>query len=64
MRKMRKPDRENKEVRLLHAEHLLFLHKEPEKEENRAPDNLQDVLDQHTEAGPVQELELSPVLLF
>lgn len=59
MREMRKPDREDKEVRLLHAEHLQFLHKEPEKEENRAQDSLQDVLDQHSEENAVQERELA-----
>jgi hypothetical protein len=44
---MREPDGKNRQMQLLRQEHLQFLHKEPEEEEDRPQDDLQGLLEQH-----------------
>jgi hypothetical protein len=55
---MRKPDGKAPEVRLLRKEDMHALREEPEKEEDRPPLHLQELLVKHRQEKHVQEREL------
>ena len=58
MRALRQPNRETGEMRLLQPGHLLPLHKEPEEEEDRPSDNLQELLVEYGQEKALQERQL------
>jgi len=55
---MQQPDREAGEMRILQPPAVQLLRKKREKEENRPPLHLQELLEQHRQEKHVQEREL------